>query len=661
MRARFRIVCSTVTVAALSAVIVPASAAEATSEFTISNITDFHGYWEETKRVPGAAKLKCSVDKAAEGKTHILTSSGDNIGASPFASMLLKDKPTLDILNLMKVQVSAVGNHEFDQGAEDFSTRVVDAANFDYLAANAKTVKGTKDYVVKELDGAKVAFVGTVTADMPNLVNPESIAGITWNDPVKATNDLAKKLKESGEADVVVALVHEGGIKAAQFSEDVDIAFLGHSHQRVLQQDASPLLIQAGEYGKNLANVDVKYDKATKKVTFANVELLDADAIRACDTPQPEIDAIVKDAVEKASVEGNKVIGTADADFYRAGDKESQLNNFIANVTRLGVANNSSVKPDLAVMNAGGVRAELEQGDVTYAEAFAIQPFGGENTYVELKGSDVVAALEQQWRDDKDRPMFPLGVSDNVSYTYDPTAPVGSKITSVTIDGAPIDPDKTYIVAGSTFILGGGDSFEAFTRGSKPVNLGYIDLNALVEFLASDAKKTPRTSQSNVGVHIPAPLKAGEKATIELSSLLYEQGETATTATVKLGDATATAQIKQDNGGATANEYGVATVELTVPADLRGTQELRVTTDAGTDVVVPVEVAPAKAEPAPEKPAPEQPGPEKPAPQQPAGENSSSSEAPLPIILASILGVLGLLTLLLANPIDQILGPIAKF
>lgn len=644
MRTRYRIVCSTVTVAALSAVIVPASAAEATSEFTISNITDFHGYWEETKRVPGAAKLKCSVDKAAEGKTHILTSSGDNIGASPFASMLLKDKPTLDILNLMKVQVSAVGNHEFDQGAEDFSTRVVDAADFDYLAANAKTVKGTKDYVVKELDGAKVAFVGTVTADMPNLVNPESIAGITWNDPVQATNDLAKQLKESGEADVVVALVHEGGIKAAQFSEDVDIAFLGHSHRRVLQQDASPLLIQAGEYGKNLANVDVKYDKATKKVTFGNVELLDADAIRACDTPQPEIDAIVKDAVEKASVEGNKVIGTADADFYRAGDKESQLNNFIANVTRLGVANNSSVKPDLAVMNAGGVRAELEKGDVTYAEAFAIQPFGGENTYVELKGSDVVAALEQQWRDDKDRPMFPLGVSDNVSYTYDPTAPVGSKITSVTIDGAPIDPDKTYVVAGSTFLLGGGDNFKAFTRGTAPANLGYVDLNALVEAL--DAGQKQRTSQSNVGVHLPAPLTAGEEATIELSSLLYGQGESATTVTATLGNATADATISADTAGMTANEYGTATVKLTVPADLSGTQQLRITTDAGTDVTVPVNVAPA---PAPETAAPSF-----------VADLVGKLGWVLPLGFAALVGMASLIALLFPFEVDRVLGPIAK-
>lgn len=652
MRSRYRIVVSSVTVAALATTAAPAFAqTDTTSTFTISNITDFHGYWQETKRVPGAAKLKCSIDKAAEGKTHILTSSGDNIGASPFASMLLEDQPTLDILNLMKVQVSAVGNHELDKGAEDFSTRVVESAEFDYLAANAETLKGAKDYVVKDLDGAKVAFVGTITADMPNLVNPDSIAGITWNDPVKATNNLAKKLKETGEADVVVALVHEGGIKADQFSKDVDIAFLGHSHQQVLQQDASPLLIQAGEYGKNLANVEVTYDKATKKVTFGKVELLDADAIRACDTPQPEIDAIVNDAVAKASVEGDKVVGTADADFYRAGDKESQLNNFIANVTRIGVGNNSSVKPDLAVMNAGGVRAELEKGDVTYAEAFAIQPFGGENTYVELKGSDVVAALEQQWRDDKDRPMFPLGVSDNVSYTYDPTAPVGSKVTSVTIDGAPLDPDKTYIVAGSTFILGGGDSFKAFTRGTKPVNLGYVDLNALVEFLASDQKKTPRTSQSNVGVHIPAPLKAGEKATIELSSLLYEQGETATTATVKLGDASATAPIKKDNGGATANEYGVATVEINVPAQLAGTQELRITTDAGTDVVVPVEVA--AAEPAPTNTPTPTPTP------APSG-SSSEGQAPLVAIIAGLVGALSLLTLLLANPIDSVLGPIAK-
>ena len=245
---------SVATAAAIAATLAPAAMADTTSEFTISNITDFHGYWEQTKNAPGAAHLKCAVDRAAEGKTHIFTSAGDNIGASPFASKLLDDTPTLEILNLMNLQVSALGNHELDEGAADFSDRVTATAKFDYLAANAKTVKNTKDYVVKDLDGAKVAFIGTVTDDMPNLVNPKSIAGITWNDPVATTNELATRLKNDGEADVVVALVHEGGIKADQFSDAVDVAFLGHSHQSIEPSGEKPLLIQAGSNGTNLTD-----------------------------------------------------------------------------------------------------------------------------------------------------------------------------------------------------------------------------------------------------------------------------------------------------------------------------------------------------------------------------------------------------------------------
>ena len=180
--------------------------------------------------------------------------------------------------------------------------------------------------MIKEIDGVKVAFVGTITDDMPNLVNPAAIAGITWNNPVAVTNSVADELKNSKKADIVVALVHEGGIKASEFSDSVDVAFLGHSHQVINEPDNSPVLIQAGEYGKNLANVDISFDRATGEVTFDKVELLDADQIRACDTPQPEVEAIVKEAVDAASAEGNRVIGKVDTQFYRNGAQESQLN-----------------------------------------------------------------------------------------------------------------------------------------------------------------------------------------------------------------------------------------------------------------------------------------------------------------------------------------------
>ena len=219
---------------------------------------------------------------------------------------------------------------------------------------------------------------------------------------------------------------------------------------------------------------------------------------------------------------------------------------------------------------------------------------------------------------------------------------------NLTVDGAPIDPEKTYVVAGSTFLLGGGDNFKAFTKGTAPANLGYVDLNALVEALSGGQQQ--RTSQSNVGVHLPAPLTAGEEATIELSSLLFDQGETATTATATLGDASGSATISPNNGDQTANEYGTATVKLTVPAGLSGAQELRITTDAGTEAVVPVEVAPAAGQAEPNEPAP-------------AAENGSSSGDLgwiIPVAIAGAFGLANLVALLFPFAVDRVLGPVAK-
>ena len=212
------------------------------------------------------------------------------------------------------------------------------------------------------------------------------------------------------------------------------------------------------------------------------------------------------------------------------------------------------------------------------------------------------------------------------------------------------------MVAGSTFLLAGGDNFKAFTKGSEPANLGYVDLNALVEALSGGQQQ--RTSQSNVGVHLPAPLTAGKEATIELSSLLFDKGESATTATASLGDASGSATISPNNGDMTANEYGTATVKLTVPAGMSGTQELRITTDAGTEVTVPVEVAAAadQAKPEPNKP-------NKPAePNKPSTGGSSSGDLGwiIPVAIAGAFGLANLVALLFPFAVDRVLGPVAK-
>lgn len=603
----------------ISSIAVPlAGADEKTATISISNITDFHGRFEyvEDKRkpersIPGAERLKCAIDKEAEafGENHIFTSSGDNIGASPFAAMLLDDAPTIEVLNQMGLKVSAVGNHEFDKGAADLSDRVIPDANFPYLGANVDKVEGVEPHHIEEIDGVKVAFIGTVTADMPNLVSPDGIKGITWNDPVATTNKLAKELKDSGKADVVVALVHAGDIKPEQF-ENVDVAFLGHTHVYVAPDTSTtPVVAQAGQYSQGFANVDLSIDRATKKVTVDEAKVVDNATVLACDKQYPEIAATVDAAKKEADEQGKEVVANNPVDFTRGMNEggesgsnrgvESSLSNLLAEAAKWSVAANSNVTPDIGIMNAGGVRDDLPAGDITYQQAFSVQPFGNENSYKTLKGADFKEALEQQWKPGGDRPRLALGLSNNVSYTYNPDAEQGQRITSITIDGKPMDMDKDYIVAGSTFLLGGGDSFEALTKGSEMSNIGLVDVDAFIQYLKSDEKKEAR-GQSAVGVKVDQPLAAGADAKIELSSLIYSQNDTAKKVTVALEDkdgkkvAEGSADIDPALGEKGYGEAGTATVTLKVPADATGDLTLRITTDARTDVTMPVTVEAGK-------------------------------------------------------------------
>ncbi|KQB87162.1 bifunctional metallophosphatase/5'-nucleotidase [Corynebacterium lowii] len=574
--------------------VVPAWADEPV-RLSVQNITDFHGHFSETKDDPGAARLSCALDRAAEGGARVLTSSGDNIGGSPFNSAILRDEPTIEVLNQMGLDATAVGNHEFDKGYADLTDRVIPNAEFAVLGANVTAEEPKKQldpFLIREIDGVRVALIGAVTADTPQLVAGDGVDGVSFADPVAAVNLTADTLVNEGQADVVVALLHEGVQGGEQWSKNVDIVFPGHTHQVVEPNDPAegPLIVQAGQYGRNLVDVDLSVNRATKQVHIDAVNLLDRDAIRACDQPNPEIAATVSAAELQAAEEGKEVVSTVDTAFYRGKNRavESQLNNLLAEVAREGITKNTDVTADIGVMNAGGVRADLEAGEVTYADAFAVQPFGNENTYTTLKGADFKEALEQQWQTQESRPALSLGLSDNVSYTYDPARPIGDRVTSITIDGAPLDPARDYVVAGSTFLLGGGDGFEALTRGTDLAPTGYIDVESFIEYLRSHPGLKPRAGQSNVAVTPRGEWKPGSTVTLDLASLIYSQGETATTVTAQLGDSQVTAPIDPDFGHPDFGEAGKATVELSIPANLRGEQHLTITTDAGTRISLPV-------------------------------------------------------------------------
>ncbi|WP_433530416.1 ExeM/NucH family extracellular endonuclease [Micromonospora sp. CA-263727] len=516
-------------------------------DLQLLSINDFHGRLESPatvggQAVGGAAQLAGLVNQLrGQNPNTAFVSAGDNIGASTFISAINDDNPTIDALNQMGLAASAVGNHEFDKGIADLTGRVTDRADFPLLGANVYrgADRVLPAYSVSNVGGVRVGFVGVVTEQTASLVSPDGIRGLTFRDPVAEANLVAGQLKdgnpENGEADVIVLLAHEGAAtenidSAEELANDpvfgkftrvdatIDAIFSGHTHQPyafevpVPGTDKLRPVVQAEDYGKRLGKVTLTFDPESGAVTSADAALVDVVGV-----PQdPAVADIVAAAKVKAEELGKQKLGEITADIQRAytggnedRGKESALGNFIADVQLAGTSDAGRGGAQIAFMNPGGLRADLlyrTDGTISYADAFAVQPFSNDVVTKTYTGAQVKQVLEEQWQPTgASRPVLWLGVSKGFSYTYDPEAATGSRITSIKLNGTPIDPAGTYRVTVNSFLASGGDNFTTLGGGTNPATTGDNDLTMLVSYFAANSPVTADTApRSAVGQGEPA-------------------------------------------------------------------------------------------------------------------------------------------------------------
>ncbi|WP_054952665.1 bifunctional metallophosphatase/5'-nucleotidase [Flaviflexus massiliensis] len=589
-------------------------------------VTDFHGYIET------APYLATQIDaiRAANPNTAFV-SAGDNIGGSAYVSSIANDQPTLDILDAMGLDVSAVGNHEFDQGYADLTGRVIPAVDFSYLGANVEgaTEISTPPYEIKEYDGVSVAFVGTVTSTTPDIVAKGGVEGLTFTDPVAKTDEVAAQLKDgnpdNGEADVVVALFHEGNEAAANLGDNVDVVFAGHTHVQSQTQTASGApIVQGGQYGEAFAHVTLTVDtEGAVRIDDRSIVALDKAV-----TPDAEIAVLVEAAKKEADVLGGEQLATTTDNAWRGTNNgsdfganrgtESSMGNHLANAA-LDVAAKFEMGADFGIINPGGIRHDMDHtpvdGVVTYGEAYATQPFGNTIGTIDLTGDQVYTMLEQQFQNNPSRPVLRLGLSDNITFTYDQAvasddavfAGEGTDvITGVWINGEPVDRDATYTVASNTFLLTGQDGFTVLEQGTNLRETGYVDLAGYVDYLkAGKGDKIP-AGQRSVGISHDE-LVAGETATIDLASLTFTGAEKKPTKVELKLDGASIGSANIDNSViANRDNTGTATVYAQIPASASGAADLQVITTfengtVDTDVTVSVTVTGAEE---PEEPTP---------------------------------------------------------
>ncbi|WP_262424659.1 metallophosphoesterase [Brachybacterium sp. Z12] len=272
---------------AFASAVVPlgaAAAAETGDQVSLMTFNDFHG------ALGGAGGLVCAVETVrADNPASFLFSAGDNVGGTAFESAVQNDEPTIDVLNAMGVDATAIGNHEYDQGIGDLLDRIEPRTDFPDLAANVyDTATGERvheAYTIVEREGVRVAVVGAVTTKTVGKVSPVAIQGLDFRDPVDSVNAAIDELNASGdEYDVLVASYHEGASANAdpgvapnntdpifdkivgETSAEVDAIFNGDSHRAYNynapvpgQDGAVRPVVQTGSSAANLGVVTLEY------------------------------------------------------------------------------------------------------------------------------------------------------------------------------------------------------------------------------------------------------------------------------------------------------------------------------------------------------------------------------------------------------------------
>jgi 5'-nucleotidase len=508
-------------------------------ELQILAINDFHGNIATSSGSfggTGRADFLASNIAAAEAgaDNSIFVSAGDLIGASPLISSLFHDEPTIEAMNLLGLDINGVGDHEFDEGPDELlrmafgGSHPVDGdldgdgfagADFEFLAANV-VVDATGDtlfapYTIRNFEGVDVAFIGLTLEGTPSIVSPSGVAGLTFNGEAETVNALVPELQQD-DVESIVVLIHEGGVSdggqndcgsgltgpiaeiVPLLDDAVDLVIAGHTNDEFVCEIDGKWVTMADNRGRLFSEIDVTLNAVTRDMVVVAID--NVPNLQAGVTPDPTVTALIDKYAALAPPLANEAIGAITSDIIRAANAagESALGDVVADAQLAATAPAGFGESVVAFMNPGGIRSDLLfapsgaelGGEVTYAEAYTVQPFGNSLVTMTLTGAQIDTLLEQQWLG-QTSPRI-LQVSDGFSYTWDASQPDGSKVdaSTIRINGVVVVPGDDYRITVNSFMAAGGDNFSELLNGTNPLG-GAIDLDALVGYLGDNTPQAP--------------------------------------------------------------------------------------------------------------------------------------------------------------------------
>jgi 5'-nucleotidase len=424
-----------------------------TVELQLLGVNDLHGHLEPPEPgLGGAAWLGAWMDRAALSHSDrtIRVHAGDMVGASPLISSHFKDEPTIEATNKMGFDVGTLGNHEFDEGGAE-ALRLVRRAHYPYLAANTVT-RDTgepilRPYEIVERGGVKVGFIGVTTTDTPYFLLSEFAREFRWVDLSDTVNAYVPQLQAQG-VEAIVVLAHAGAFQngsdaageivdeARQMSPAVDVVVAGHTHSKLNVDVDGKLVVEALSYGVAFDRVRIEVDRRTGDIVSKSALIVPTrhEGIK----PDPDLLSLVERYRARVAPLADQVVGHTDRPLSRE------------DVDRLAVsAQRAFAGADVAVLNSGNTRSDLDAGPITYADAFEVQAYEHPVWRMRLSGAELLSTIQQH-------PKLLVSGPDEIR------------------------PDVVYTVAANGILM----KQPPFDHAIEPERVG-TDLQALVAYLKS--------------------------------------------------------------------------------------------------------------------------------------------------------------------------------
>jgi 5'-nucleotidase len=550
-----------VAVAAVSGWTLVAESRPATVRVQLLAFNDFHGNLEPPAgsngrigQTPAGGVEFLAAHIAALRATNpntLVVSAGDNIGATPLISGLFHDEPAIEALNALGLQVSAVGNHELDEGWWELQRMArggchpqdgcqdgtpFRGARFAFLAANVtvntsqvspahlaaagwKRQRGEQTLfpssTVRTVGGVKVGFVGLTLEGTPKILMPASLEGLTFHPEAAAANAEVARLRQRGVRAIVV-LIHEGGVPGdgdpngckdltgpivpivEALSPDVDVVVSGHTHKSYVCSIAGKLVTSAESYSRLVTDIDIEVDRKTGEVTGKRARNVVATRDVPRDAAETKLIAWYRPLAARV---GERQVGTVAATVDQSANDagETAIGHLVADAMLEGSREAANGGAQIAVTNAGGIRAEItraagtpegQPAPVTFSMVSDVLPFGNMTVVMTMTGELLIRLLEQQF----DRPgrAVMLQVSNGFSYAFDLTRSAGQRVdrSSVMLNGTVIRPADRLRVASVDFVWNGGDGFSVAKEATEPRIVADV-LDQLIAYLGRHSPVSP--------------------------------------------------------------------------------------------------------------------------------------------------------------------------